>query len=202
MAAGSLFASHALPGPDLEVLGRHWGRIVVLGILMVVLGAIAMGSSVLMTLATMVFAGWLLIVGGAVEVAHAFACKAWKGFFVDLLTGVLYAVTGFMVVANPGASAAALTLVIAMFLIFGGVFRILMALFQRQHHWPWLLLHGVVTLLLGIAVWRQWPLSGLWVIGLFVGVDMLLNGWTLVMLGLAARARPAEGVGPAAVAHA
>ena len=60
----------------------------------------------------------------------------------------------------------------------------------RRHGFMVVLLHGVVNLLLGIAVWRQWPLSGLWVIGLFVGIDMLLNGWSLVMLGLAAKNLP------------
>ena len=77
-----------------------------------------------------------------------------------------------------------------MFLTFGGIFRILVAVTIRFQNWVWLLLHGVVNVLLGIAIWRQWPLSGLWVIGLFVGIDMLLNGWSLVMLGLAAKKLP------------
>lgn len=191
MAAASSFATDLPHVSDLEALRKRWGWIVGLGVALIALGVIAVGSSVLMTLATMVFVGWLLIVGGVLEVAHAFTCKAWKGFFVDLLTGVLYTVAGFMVVGNPGASAVALTLVIAMFLIFGGAFRILMVFLHRFQHWPWFLLHGVVNLALGIAVWRQWPLSGLWVIGLFIGIDMLLNGWSLVMLGFAARPRRA-----------
>ena len=124
---------------------------------------------------------------------HAFSCAKWSGFFIDLLTGILYVVVGFMMIANPGESAAALTLLIAMFLMFGGIFRIVVAISTRYQHWGWLLLHGVVSLLLGISIWRQWPLSGLWVIGLFVGIDMLLNGWSLVMLGLAAHKLPAPG---------
>jgi uncharacterized membrane protein HdeD (DUF308 family) len=124
------------------------------------------------------------------QAAHACSCKGWGGFFIDLLTGILYVVVGFMVVANPGTTAVALTLLIAMFLIFGGIFRIVVAAVVRFQNWVWLLLHGVVNLLLGIAIWRQWPLSGLWVIGLFVGIDMLFNGWSLVMLGLAAKNLP------------
>ena len=128
--------------------------------------------------------------GGVLQAAHACSCKGWGGFFIDLLTGILYVVVGFMVVANPGTTAVALTLLIAMFLTFGGIFRIMVALVVRFQNWIWLLLHGVVNLLLGIAIWRQWPLSGLWVIGLFVGIDMLFNGWSLVMLGLAAKNLP------------
>ena len=175
----------------LESLRKRWGWFLALGILLIVLGTVALGSSVFMTLATMVFVGWLLIIGGVLEAAHACLCKGWGGFFIDLLTGILYVVVGFMVVANPGSAAIALTLLIAMFLIFGGIFRIVVAAVVRFPNWVWLLLHGVVNLLLGIAIWRQWPLSGLWVIGLFVGIDMIFNGWSLVMLGLAAKRIPA-----------
>jgi uncharacterized membrane protein HdeD (DUF308 family) len=174
----------------LEELRKRWGWFLGLGILLIVLGTIALGSSAVMTLATMVFVGWLMIGGGVLQAVHAFACKGWSGFFIDLLTGILYTVVGFMIVANPGATAIALTLLISMFLIFGGLFRIVVALAVRFQNWIWLLLHGVVNLLLGIAVWRQWPLSGLWVIGLFVGIDMVFNGWSLVMLGLAAKNLP------------
>jgi uncharacterized membrane protein HdeD (DUF308 family) len=62
---------------------------------------------------------------------------------------------------------------------------------MRYQNWGWLLLHGVINLLLGVLIWRQWPLSGLWVIGLFVGIDMIFNGWSLVMLSLAAKNLPA-----------
>ena len=173
-------------------LKKSWGWFLALGIALVVLGAIALGSASCLTFVSMVFFGWLLIVGGVFEAVHAFWRKKWSGFFLDLLVGVLYVVVGFMVVANPGATAVALTLLIAMFLIFGGVFRIAAAISVRSPHWGWVLVHGIVSLLLGIAIWRQWPLSGIWVIGLFIGIELLLNGWTLIMLGLAARKLPAE----------
>lgn len=172
---------------SLEELRRRWAWFLGLGIVMLVLGAVAIAFSVLTTLATMVFIGWLLIIGGVLQAAHAFTTKNWSGFFIDLLTGVLYAVAGFMIVANPGVTALTLTLLIAMFLIVGGIFRIVAALAVRFPNWGWLLLHGIVNLMLGIAIWQQWPLSGLWVIGLFVGIDMLFNGWALVMLALAAK---------------
>src|ERR1700681_1308530 len=173
-------------------LRKRWGWFLALGILLVVLGMIALGSSVFMTLATMVFVGWLMIVSGVFQAVHAFTCKGWSGFFIDLLTGLLYTVVGFMIVANPAATAITLTLLIAILLIFGGVFRIAVALSVRYPNWLWLLLHGVINLILGIMIWQQWPLDGLWVIGLFVGIDMIFNGWSLVMLGLAAKNLPAN----------
>ncbi len=127
---------------------------------------------------------------GSSKVFTHFPAQKWSGFFIDLLTGILYVVVGFMLIRSPGETATALTLLIAMFLLFGGIFRVAVAIATRYHNWGWLLLHGIVDVLLGVLIWKQWPLSGLWVIGLFVGIDMLLNGWTLVMLGLAARRLP------------
>jgi uncharacterized membrane protein HdeD (DUF308 family) len=173
-------------------LRRSWGWYLALGIVLIVLGTIAIGSTLVMTIASVFFFGWLLIIGGAMEVIHAFWHKRWAGFFLDLLTGILYVVAGWMMVSNPQESALLLTLVIAMFLVFEGVFRIVAALAARYPHWGWVMFNGVISLILGIMIWRQWPYSGLWVIGLFVGIEMLLNGWSLVMLSLASRNLPDE----------
>ena len=188
--AGSMMELHLV---GLEELRKKWGWFLGVGILLLVLGTVAIGASALITLATMVFIGWLMIFGGVAQSIHAFGCKKWSGFFIDLLTGVLYLVVGFMVVANPGATAVALTLLIAVFLIVGGIFRIVISLSVRYFNWIWMLLHGIVNVVLGFAIWQAWPLSGLWVIGLFVGIDMIFNGWSLVMLGLAARRSLASG---------
>lgn len=170
-----------------DVVQRNWGWFLALGILQIVLGMIALGESVLMTLFSVVMLGWLLIIGGISSIVHAFLERKWGGFIFDLLVGLFYAVAGFMMVANPGQAAVTLTLVISLFLMFGGVFRIAEALVGALPHRGWVFLNGVVTLALGIMIWRQWPLSGLWVIGLFVGIEMLLYGWSLVMLAIAAK---------------
>ena len=173
-------------------LRRSWGWYLALGIVLIVLGMIAIGSTFMMTIASVLFFGWLLIIGGVMEAIHAFWHKRWAGFFLDLLTGILYVIVGWMMVTNPKASALLLTLVIAMFLVFEGVLRIVTALTARYPHWGWVLFNGVISLALGVMIWRQWPYSGLWVIGLFVGIEMLLNGWSLVMLSSAGRHLPDE----------
>ena len=172
-------ASHHFP--------RVWLWFVVVGVIQVILGIIALAMPLVMGLATAVLIGWVLIVGGVIGIVHGFADRNWRGFFLNLLSGILYLVIGFMVVANPDAALVVVTLLIAMFLIFGGIFRTIMALIERFPHRGWMLLNGVISLLLGISIWRQWPLSGLWVVGLFVGIEMLFHGWSMVMLGLAAR---------------
>ena len=140
-----------------------------------------------MTVFSVIMLGWLLIIGGVTSIFHAFVERQWGGFIIDLLTGLLYAVVGFMMISNPAETAVTLTLVISMFLLVSGAFRIVESLVGSLPHRGWVLFNGVITLLLGIMIWRQWPLSGLWVIGLFVGIEMLLYGWSLVMLALAAK---------------
>jgi uncharacterized membrane protein HdeD (DUF308 family) len=190
MITRSSLMTGSLPQYGLEEVHKRWIWFVLLGGLLIVLGMAAMGASVVMTLATMVLTGWLMIGGGIFQAIHAFSCKQWNGFFLDLLAGILYVVVGFLIVANPGATAVTLTLLISMFLIFGGIFRIVASIAGRFPNWIWVLLHGAISLMLGIAIWRQWPLSGLWVIGLFAGIDMVLNGFSLIMLALAAKKLP------------
>lgn len=173
----------------LDEVRRNWGWFLGLGVLLTVFGVVAIGAAAAMTIVSMIFFGWLLIFAGALEAVHSFWRKAWGGFFVDLLAGLLYLVIGVLLVANPAASAVTLTLLLALVLIFGGVFRIAIALAVRYPNWSWLMIHGVVNLLLGILIMAQWPVSGLWVIGLFIGIDLLFNGVALIMLGMAARGR-------------
>ena len=174
----------------IDDLHQHWLRFLVFGVALIVLGAFAVGSAVLTTVLSLVLYGWLLVIGGILEIAHGIWRQSWSGFFVDLAIGVLYMIVGIMVVANPAASAIALTLLIAMFLIVGGIFRIVAGISARYHNWGWLVLHGVVSLLLGIGIWEQWPESGFWIIGLFIGIELLVNGVALVMLGMAAKRLP------------
>jgi uncharacterized membrane protein HdeD (DUF308 family) len=171
----------------IDQLHKRWGWVVGLGIVLVVLGTIAIGSSVLFTLASMVFVGWLLIIGGVLQAINALASKERPSFFIDLFSGLLYSVAGFLIVVHPAATAVGLTLMIAILLIFGGVFRIALAMAVRYDNRFWLVLHGVINLLLGTCILQEWPVSGLWVIGLFIGIDMLFNGWSLIMLGMAAK---------------
>jgi uncharacterized membrane protein HdeD (DUF308 family) len=151
-----------------------------------------------MTIFSVVMLGWLLIIGGALSIVHAFSERQWGGFFFDLVVGLFYCAAGFMMVANPGEAAVTLTLVISMFLIVGGIFRIVESLVGDLPHKFWVFVNGAVTLILGILIWRQWPFSGLWVIGLFVGIEMLFYGWSLVMLAMAAKSVGAKRVAPAA----
>jgi uncharacterized membrane protein HdeD (DUF308 family) len=98
-------------------------------------------------------------------------------------------VAGFLLLMSPAAGAVVLTLLIAMFFLIGGLFRFVAALVVPLPHRGWILLSGAVTLLLGIFVWRQLPGAGIWLIGTFVGIDMIMIGWSWTMAAMAARTR-------------
>lgn len=177
---------------ELGNLRRSWGWFVGIGIGLMILGLIAGSAAVATTVASLMIFGWLLMIGAVLEIVFSFYERTWGGMFVDLLMGVLYGVVGLMVLANPAASAITLTLLIAMFLIVGGIFRLVAAATTRYPGRGWLALHGVLALILGVMIWQQWPVSGLWIIGLFIGIELFFNGLTLLMLGMAVHRIPKE----------
>jgi uncharacterized membrane protein HdeD (DUF308 family) len=173
----------------MEVLSRNWGWLLAFGILMVVLGMVAIAIPKPATLAVQVALGWILVIGGIAEGIHAFMAQGWRGFLLELLSAILYLVVGVLLLVNPVEGALALTIVLAAFLIVEGIFKIIMAMRVRDHRgWGWLLASGILSVILGALIWAEWPASGLWVIGLLVGIQLLFTGWALVMLALAARA--------------
>ncbi|MDB6017971.1 MAG: uncharacterized protein JWR19_2460 [Pedosphaera sp.] len=166
------------------------GWFVALGVVLIVLGTIAIAAAVVTTLVSVMLFGWLLLLGGIIQSVHAFWVRPWSGLLLQLLIGVLNIIVGLLIVANPGASALALTLLMAAFFFVGGVFRIITAV---RDHFPgrgWALFSGCINILLGVLIWAQWPASAFWVIGLFIGVDLLFTGWWFITLTLLSRRIP------------
>ena len=166
---------------------HHRGWLIGLGIGLAVLGLLAIAASVATTIASVIFIGVLLLVGGIAEIVHAFSASRWSGVVLTLLGGILYVVVGGLMVTRPVESALTLTLLLAAFFIVAGLFRILAVPVLRMPNGGWVLASGIVSFLLGAAIWAQWPVSGVWVIGTYVGVEMLVYGISLLMLGLAVR---------------
>jgi uncharacterized membrane protein HdeD (DUF308 family) len=178
----------------LDALRGNWFWFVMLGIALIVLGFVALGSVVIASLAAAVTLGMLILLGGIGEAVGAFWCRCWSGFFLHLLAGVLSIVVGLLFLRAPLNALLALTLLVACFLMVEGIFTIVAALTYRFGAWGWSLASGVVDLILGIMIWQQWPASGLWVIGLFVGINLVFRGvnWIVLGLGLQALPRPAS----------
>jgi uncharacterized membrane protein HdeD (DUF308 family) len=175
---------------ELGALRGEWAWFLALGIGLIVLGMIALGASVVATFLTVVLYGVLLLAGGALQIVGAFWSREWSGFFLHVLAGALYLVVGLFFVRDPGDAALAMTLLLAAFLLVSGIFRIAAAIVVRFPLWGWAIASGALNVLLGLLIWAQWPFSGLWVIGLFIGIEMVFSGWTFVLLGLAMRKLP------------
>ena len=181
---------------ELRALRQYWVWFLALGIAMAVVGTFAIGWACVtnVTVAATWLFGFMLLAGGIAEIVNSFWAGRWSGMLVHLLIGILYTVVGLMIIDQPEESAIQLTLIIAIFLVLSGIFRIVFALSERFTGWGWVLLNGAVTLLMGMLIYKQWPASGLWVIGLFVGIDLIFNGWAWIMLAIGLRqTQPAAG---------
>ena len=134
----------------------------------------------------MLFFGWLLIIASGIEIVQAVMVGHWAAFFHHLFAAVLFGVAGLLLVSRPIISAETLTLFMGLFFLIGGIFQLVSALIVGSAGWGWQALDGIVTLVLGVLVVSQWPISGLWVIGLFIGIDLIFYGaaWIAIALSL------------------
>lgn len=169
-------------------LKKNWGWLLAFGILSIILGTIGLGMTLALTEVSILFFGALLIVGGIFQLFHALKCKGWKSILWHVLIALFYVAAGIVMVNKPLLAAATLTLIIAWLLIAVGISRIIMA-FQLKpaKGWYWPLVSGIVSILLGGMILAEWPVSGLWVIGLFVAIELIFNGWSYLFVALAAR---------------
>ncbi len=169
---------------ELAPMREHWFWFLILGIALLALGLIAVGSGVAtfyVTAITVVLFGFIMLVGGVAQVVSSFWAGKWSGFLVHLLVGILYVVVGYLIVDQPDVAIAVLTLLLAAFLIIAGVFRIVAALVVRFHDWGWVMLSGIISVILGVMINEGWPATSLFVIGLFIGIELIFNGWSWIM---------------------
>jgi uncharacterized membrane protein HdeD (DUF308 family) len=163
---------------------HNWGWFLAFGIALMLLGIAAVVRSVAATVASMVFFGWLMVFASIIDLVNAFMVGKWAGFFLHLLLAILFGITGVIFLKNPGISAEVATLVMSMFFLIAGVYQLVIAFWTHLPGYGWHALNGAVTFLLGGLLLAQWPLSGLYAIGLFVGIDLILYGWVWAALAL------------------
>jgi uncharacterized membrane protein HdeD (DUF308 family) len=170
-------------------ISKKWGWILAIGVLMVILGTIGIGATFALTLTTVMFFGILILIGSGFQLLDAFRYKGWS-LIGKMLIALLYLAVGFIMVKNPLLASTTLTLFIAWALIAVGIVRIIMAFQLRGvDGWVWTLISGIAAIVLGIMILNNWPESGLWVIGMFVAIELIFNGWGMIMLALAAKNR-------------
>ena len=184
-----IFTSLYVPS-QLEPLRAKSGWVIALGVVYLVTGFVALGSITTATAVTVFVVGIMMLIAGIAEVINAFQVKTWGGFFAWLLLGLLYIVAGFVTFENPVLAAVALTLLLGVALIASGIMRIALAIGMRgDSSWMWIAASGVLTLLLGVIILARWPVSGVFVLGLLLGIDLVVAGIGWITLGLHLRQR-------------
>lgn len=169
-------------------LKRNWGWLLGLGILFVFLGCIGLGMIVGLTIASMLFLGVLLLIAGFSQFLDGFKSKQWRGAVWHDLIAILYIFGGAIVIYDPILASSLITVLLAWVLIFIGIIRLIMACALRDGTgWGWLVFAGLTAIALGVLILLQWPYSGLWVIGMFIAIEMLVNGWAYIFMALAIR---------------
>jgi uncharacterized membrane protein HdeD (DUF308 family) len=188
MTNGTAASTATAPPPVLGDLVHNWGWLLAQGILLVVLGTVGLGLTFFLTLATVFIFGVFLVIGGGVQIFQTFKCKGWGSILWHVLIAVLYVLAGLSVMADPLAASTLFTLLLAGALVGIGVVRLFMAFQVRGlKNWVWPLIGGIAAIVLGIMILARWPVSGFWVIGLFVAIDMIFSGWSYIFIALGAR---------------
>ena len=174
--------------PELAPLRAKSGWIVALGVVYVIAGFIALGSVAMATVASVFIVGIMMLLAGLAEIVSAFQVKSWGKFILWILLGILYVVAGFATFENPLLAAAVFTLVLGFALIVSGIMRIILAFGMKEGMpWMWIVLSGVITFLLGAIILAHWPVSSVYVLGLFLGIDLVFAGAGWIGLGLGLR---------------
>lgn len=173
-----------------SALHEHWMLFLIEGIVLVLLGAIAIVVPPLATLTYTILIGWVLLISGAVGLATTFWMRHAPGFWWSLLSAVIAIVAGFLLLGWPLTGALSLTLVLTAFFLVEGIASIMYAIEHRNQlsgRWGWMLLSGVVDLILAAIIIAGLPGTAAWAIGLLVGINMLFGGVALIGMALAAR---------------
>lgn len=166
---------------------HNWGWFLAFGIVLVLLGIAAIVRANTATAASMVFFGWLLIFAGIVEFVHAFMVGKWAGFFLHLLIALLFGITGALMAFRPMISAEAVTLVMAVFFLVSGLYQLVASGWSHLPGWGWQAANGAVSTIMGLLLLTQWPVSGLWAVGLFIGIDLIFYGSAWIAMALKLR---------------
>lgn len=165
---------------------KHSGKLIAIGVLLIVCGTLGLLAETAFSYASISILGAVALVGGVFMAIHAFQSKGWKSFFIQSLFAALYVAVGIFVWVSPMKALEGLTIWLAAIFLVTGVMR-LIAAFQNGQGGNFALpaLSGVLSIVLGIMIMNNWPEASLWVPGLLLAIEFLLQGWALVFIGLA-----------------
>ncbi|HXY79375.1 MAG TPA: DUF308 domain-containing protein [Candidatus Bathyarchaeia archaeon] len=169
------------------------GWSIALSVLMIVAGILAIASPLAAGLAVNTIVAWLLVFSGAIHLVFAWYRPSAGGLIWEVLVAILYGFIGVYLLMHPVTGLESLTIALAAYLLLEAILEFVLGFTLRPLPGSgWLLFDGLVTLILAVMIWRTWPSSSAWVIGLLVGISMLFSGTSRLMLSLAARSVTAK----------
>jgi uncharacterized membrane protein HdeD (DUF308 family) len=172
----------------IEEAKKNSGFLIFLGVLTVIFGVIAIGSPLVTGVAVAVFVGFLLLASGVTQIIHALKSKQWGTGFWGTVIGLLGVAAGLLMIFRPLVGLVTMTMLLAIYFLIDGISEIVAAFrIKPDQGWGWVLFNGIIAVVLGLMIWRQWPVSGAWAIGLLVGIHILMSGWSMIILGSGAR---------------
>jgi uncharacterized membrane protein HdeD (DUF308 family) len=181
----------AVPESGGEASAKSWWLYLLLGVVLLIAGIFVLGDLVVASAVSAIFIGWVILIAGVLEIVHAFSARGWKGFLLDLLLGILYVVGGLMLISNPLAASISITLAIGVIWIVSGIFRMaLSGSIGQEGGWP-IFFSGLLAVLAGAIILARWPASGLWVLGLLLGIDLIVYGIAWISYSFAVRSKGA-----------
>ncbi|MDP3589988.1 MAG: HdeD family acid-resistance protein [Methylobacter sp.] len=168
-----------------EYLQIHWRLFLAEGVFFIILGLCAIVVPQFFTVAIVVFLGWILLFGGIVHVSRAFVFQNMPGFGGWLFMGILQVLVGLLFITKPVAGALTLTMLMTVFFALEGIAKISLALMMRPlANWGFVLFSGFTALVFALIIWFSWSESAHWLLGLFLGINMIFLGWSLVKISL------------------
>ena len=168
----------------LGMVTRNRKRLMAYGILAIIFGLIGVYMSTAMTITSILVMGIFLLIIGILSIVESFSAPRWDGKLINLGLSMLYIIAGAVTIYNPIASAVWFTLFLSIFLGVMGVFRLVMSFQIRDESsaWIWVALGGISNIILSILIYLEWPESGLWVIGLFISIELIIQGVNAISL--------------------
>lgn len=168
---------------------RSWSWLLGLGIIFIILGFIGLGEVVGLTLVSIVFLGFLFVIAGLAQFFDVFTSNKWKASIGHGLVAFFYIAIGGLIIFDPVLASKVVTLLIAWIFIVIGIIRFIMALSLREDTagWFFILISAIAAIVLGVLILTQWPMSGLWLIGMLISIELMVNGWTYIFLAFAMR---------------
>src|SRR5271157_3104127 len=177
-----------MAGTVVGVIKRASGWSITLGVLMIILGIIAMLAPWEFGIVIALIIGWMAIFNGAAQIFYGIRTHSGGRTVLEIILGLIYIIAGIYLLMHPVGGLLALTLFLASFLIVYGIFALVLAFQMRPlHGWGWVLFDGIITILLGILIWAHWPFNSDWVVGTLFGISIFVSGITRLMMSLAIR---------------